>query len=298
MSLLFLLMNLHLFFISNEKPDPCHAILPIVSLFDPMIAHCVSAFAQLRAESRHSAELVSQLIRGEYVRILREEGPWVWVRTEHGYEGFTRMEQLSIHEGDLPDFLFLHRLKKTRFQGKNPNQQYLELEGTLSMITKPEYDGIDLTAYTDLSSPPPFSASLLSQQAMDLLTVPYVWGGKTAFGLDCSGLIQFLFQKQGYSFPRDAWQQAETGLVIPVNETRLQFEEGDLLFFQHPGKRIHHVAISLGGSRYIHASEWVRVNSLNEQDPDFLKERRDTFINAKRIQPETLVPLLDSFRKL
>jgi hypothetical protein len=263
-----------------------------------MIAHCVSAFAQLRAEARHSAELVSQLIRGEYVRILSEEGPWVWVRTEHGYEGFTRMEQLSIHEGGLPDFLFLHRLKKTRFPGENLNTQVLELEGTLSMITKPEDDGFDQTAYTDLSSPPPFSARLMTQQAMNLLTVPYVWGGKTVFGLDCSGLVQFLFQEQGYSFPRDAWQQAETGLEIPVNETRLEFEEGDLLFFQHPGKKIHHVAISLGGSRYIHASEWVQINSLNEQDPDFRKERRDTFINAKRIQPETLVSLLDSFSKL
>jgi cell wall-associated NlpC family hydrolase len=166
------------------------------------------------------------------------------------------------------------------------------------MITKPEDDGFDQTAYTDLSSPPPFSARLMAEQAMNLLTVPYVWGGKTAFGLDCSGLVQFLFQKQGYSFPRDAWQQAEKGKEISFDHSKPEFEEGDLLFFQHPGKKIHHVAISLGGSRYIHASEWVQINSLNEQNTDFRKERRDTFINAKKIQPETLVSLLDSFRKL
>lgn len=261
-----------------------------------MIAHCVSAFAQLRAEARHSAELVSQLIRGEYVRILKEEGPWVWVRTEHGYEGFTRMEQLRFVSEESLAFRSLHRLQKTRYHQANTLHQILEPEGTL-MLGTDSSDDTDAD-FVNLSSPPSFSARLMAQQAMNLLTVPYVWGGKTAFGLDCSGLVQFLFQEQGYSFPRDAWQQAETGLDIPVNETRLKFEEGDLLFFQHPGKKIHHVAISLGGSQYIHASEWVQINSLNEQDPDFRKERRDTFIYAKRIQPETLVPLLDSFRKL
>ena len=261
-----------------------------------MIAQCVSAYAQLRAEARHSAELVSQLIRGECIRILREEGPWVYIRTEHGYEGFTRMEQLRFRSEDPFYFRSLHRLQKTRFRQQNMPDQILEPEGTLILETELS-DDTD-SDFVDLSSPLSFSARLLAQQAMDLLTVPYVWGGKTAFGLDCSGLVQFLLHKQGYSFPRDAWQQAETGNQISFDIPAPEFEEGDLLFFQRPGKKVHHVAISLGGSRYIHASEWVRINSLNEQDSDFQKERRDTFIYAKRIQPETLVSMLDSFHKL
>lgn len=261
-----------------------------------MIAHCVSAYAQLRAEARHSAELVSQLIRGEFIRILREGGPWVLIRTEHGYEGFTRTEQLKIHSENSSSFRSLYRLKKTRFDQANSFDFTLEPEGTLLLKTDPaDHSDPD---FINLGDPHPFSACLMAKQAMHLLTVPYVWGGKTVFGLDCSGLIQFLFQKQGYSFPRDAWQQAESGIEISFDRADPQFEEGDLLFFQYPGKKVHHVAISLGGSRYIHASEWVRINSLREQDVDFQKERRDTLIHAKRIQPETLVSLLDSFSKL
>jgi hypothetical protein len=273
-----------------------HILMTIVALFCPMIAQCVSAYSQLRSEPRHSAELVSQLIRGECVRILREEGPWVWIRTEHGYEGYTRTDQLAFFSEMPLHFQSLHRLKKTRYDAENTFHQILKPEGTLILGTDSS-DNMD-PDFINLSFPLPFCSQHLAQQAMNLLTVPYVWGGKTAFGLDCSGLVQFLFQKQGYSFPRDAWQQAEKGKEIPFDHSKPEFEAGDLLFFQHPEKKVHHVAISLGGSRYIHASEWVRINSLNELDTDFQKERKDTFINAKKIQPETLVSLLDSFRKL
>ena len=259
-----------------------------------MIAQCVSAFAQMRADARHSAELVSQLIRGECVWILREEGPWVWIQTEYGYEGFCRSEQLSILAEEATIFQYLYRLQKTRLPFHS--QQIMEPEGSLILRSKPMVD-VEMD-YIDLSAPPAFSPRLMAQQAMDLLTVPYVWGGKTVFGLDCSGLVQFLFQKQGYSFPRDAWQQAKSGEEISFDSSNPTFEEGDLLYFQHPGKKVHHVAISLGGSRYIHSSEWVRINSLNDQDPDFQPERRETLIYAKRIQPKPLVSLLDSFRLL
>ncbi len=271
--------------------------LPIVLLFGPMIAQCVPAYAQLRAEPRHSAELVSQLICGELVRVLKEDGPWVLIRTEHGYEGFTRTEQIQFHSDPI-NYSTLHRLQKTEIRKENTPFQKLEPEGSIFLNYILKTEAKSDTDIFDITFPPLFSSQTLANQAMRLLTVPYVWGGKTVFGLDCSGLVQFLFQKQGYSFPRDAWQQAEIGLDISFDSSKPEFEPGDLLFFQNPGKKVHHVAISLGGSRYIHASEWVRINSLHEADADFKKERKETLVNAKRIQPETLVSLLDSFRKL
>jgi gamma-D-glutamyl-L-lysine dipeptidyl-peptidase len=263
-----------------------------------MIAQCVTAYAQLRAEARHSAELVSQLIQGECVRIIREEGPWDRVQTEDGYEGFTRSEQLAIISEHPSSFQSLHRLQVTR-TGKNDSAQpILQSEGSLILSCDSLAESVKDPQYTVLSSPLPFNAGMMAQHAMNLLTIPYVWGGKTAFGFDCSGLVQFLFHKQGFSFPRDAWQQAENGREIVFDHSKPEFEEGDLLFFQHPAKKVHHVAISIGGSQYIHASEWVRINSLNEHDSNFQKERRDTFVYAKRTQSETLISLLDSFRKL
>lgn len=261
-----------------------------------MIAQCISAFAQMRGDASHLSELVSQLIRGECVWVLRDSHPWVWIQTEYGYVGFCRSEQLSILSEEATTFQYLYRLQKTKLPFHSHLLQILEPEGSLILSSKPLVD-VEMD-YIDISGPLPFSARLMAQQAMNLLTVPYVWGGKTVFGLDCSGLVQFLFQKQGYSFPRDAWQQAEQGLDISFDASKPEFEPGDLLYFQNPGKRIHHVAISLGGNKYIHASEWVRINSLYEEDADFQKDRKETFVHAKRIQPETLVSLLDSFRKL
>jgi cell wall-associated NlpC family hydrolase len=264
-----------------------------------MIAQCIVAYAQVRSEARHASELVTQIILGEIVCILFVDGPWIRIKTEHGYEGFTRNEQFGVMGSGKYFPVDLLRLNSTSKSKTLSGLPFLCLEGSFIW---PGADAMPIQFKANqtrsIANPMPFNPGLLAKQARNYLNIPYVWGGKTSIGLDCSGLVQSLFQNQGYAFPRDAWQQAEIGSIVDFRKENPSFKKGDLLFFCHPGKKIHHVAVSLGGSDYIHASEWVMINSLNPESALFNQERADSFVVAKRISDSDLISLFDSFKKL
>jgi len=265
-----------------------------------MIAQCIAAYAQLRPEPRHASELVSQIILGEPVQVLATEGAWIKILTEHNYEGFTRTEQFRFlsKEPDFPKELF--RLASTLSLKTISGNPYTCFEGSLIFDGNETgfLPGFPANELIDITNSIRFDPQLMATQSKSLLNTPYVWGGKTAFGLDCSGLVQFLLQKQGYSFPRDAWQQSEIGSEVKFNSEKPEFTKGDLLYFQNPGKRIHHVAVSLGGSEYIHSSDWVRVNSFDPSKREFVRERFETLCLAKRLKTKDLLSLFESFKRL
>ena len=255
------------------------------------IASCICAFAQLRAEASHRAELVSQLKYGEPVRIHSRSGDWAKICTEHGYEGHVRMPQLKIMSHFSPENLHLTSLEFSREKG---------LPNSAGSFVWENFNPSETQAvgFIPAKFPSGFSEIMLADTCLNFLDVPYVWGGKTQWGLDCSGLVQLVVNLQGYSFPRDAWQQAEVGTSIQFNPANPSFEKGDILFFKEAGKNIHHVAVSLGGKKFIHASEWVRINSFSENDPDFAPDRLRTLCLAKKIGPADLKTLWDSIGNL
>lgn len=249
-----------------------------------MIGICIPQFAQLRREPQHSAELVSQIIKGEWLKILEQQGAWCRVRTEHGYDGWTRTGQFDqALELDLAH-------KKIQFHGDSISFS------THSVALKPDSD-LESEG-NSLPEHPVWRADVFVEQCVRFLDVPYVWGGKTPHSLDCSGLVQLAMNLVGFSFPRDAWQQAESGTLQPILPDFSNLEPGDLLFFQRDDKKVHHVAVSLGGDQYIHASEWVRVNSLDSSKPDFVQDRFDTLKHCIKIKEASLRPLCQTFRDL
>jgi cell wall-associated NlpC family hydrolase len=102
----------------------------------------------------------------------------------------------------------------------------------------------------------------LIARVRSLLGVPYLWGGRTALGFDCSGFVQQVMAEQGVSLPRDAWQQYRVGRALSSGE---HSGPGDLLFFAAPRSRPSHVGIALGGAYYAHARGRVLIGST---DPD------------------------------
>lgn len=255
------------------------------------IAICQCAFAQLRAEPLHKSELVSQLKYGEPVRILSQSGDWAKIRTEHGYEGHVRTPQLQIMAHLSPENLHLASLEFSQENGLPHSAGSFIWENSFPHETP-------LTNIISGKNPSGFTGIMLADTCLKFLDVPYVWGGKTQWGLDCSGLVQLAVNLQGYSLPRDAWQQAEVGTSIQFDPANPSFEKGDILFFKEEGKNIHHVAVSLGGQQFIHASEWVRINSFSETDPDFAPDRLRTLCLAKKIGPADLQTLWDSIGSL
>lgn len=102
----------------------------------------------------------------------------------------------------------------------------------------------------------------VAQLTMQWLNAPYLWGGRTPFGVDCSGFVQVVFKMMGVNLLRDAWLQAGQGMKV---KTLQQAECGDLAFFTHKKRKITHVGILLGPSQIVHASGKVRIDAIDDE---------------------------------
>lgn len=127
----------------------------------------------------------------------------------------------------------------------------------------------------------------LRSVAFSYLNAPYQWGGKSPFGIDCSGFVQMVFRIGGYPLYRDAWQQANQGK--PIGEFS-DARPGDLLFFQNEKGAINHVGIALPEDKIIHASGRVRVDQCSEAGIYSAEKRVIThrFSHTRRILAEAL----------
>ena len=108
--------------------------------------------------------------------------------------------------------------------------------------------------------------------------IPYLWGGNSSKGNDCSGFTQTVFDAAGYQLPRDARQQAKLGIDININDAK----PGDLLFFGD-GQKVTHVGISLGKMDFIHQGGKVDVHSLDTTSDRYNDYRKQAFMFTKRI---------------
>jgi len=102
----------------------------------------------------------------------------------------------------------------------------------------------------------------LAENAFMYLNAPYLWGGRSPFGIDCSGFTQIIYKLNGFPLPRDASQQAEIGATLSFIE---ESESGDLAFFDNEEGKIIHVGIMLANNKIIHASGKVRIDKIDHQ---------------------------------
>ncbi|MBN1826354.1 MAG: C40 family peptidase [Candidatus Eisenbacteria bacterium] len=244
--------------------------------------------------------LVTQAILGERLTLLDDDGAdWLPVRVEDGYVGFAHRGTLAEARQDRrtdrePSPLIRIETRRALIHAV-PSETSLPVREAvfgsilLSRARRGGWTGVELPdgavgwvrneecAPTDGSKGKPAPRRIV-ETARIFLGVPYLWGGTSTFGIDCSGLVQRVFGAWGIRLPRDADLQCR--VAAPLREGARR-REGDLLFFG--GDRVTHVAVSLGGAQLIHASGWVRVQSLRPDSPSYRKDLRESYRGAGRI---------------
>ena len=229
---------------------------------------CTLNIIPLRKEAKDTSEMVSQLLFGDHFKILETKMQWLYIQMAFdGYQGW--IDKKQIQEISLDFFNLLEK--------ETPVYQY-DLLNSITLNDQslmPISFGARLPLYKDnsitinnlkysidsevITEKQP--KSNLVETAFNYLNAPYLWGGKSPFGIDCSGFTQMVYRINGYKLYRDASQQAKQGEVLSFIE---ESEPGDLAFFDNSDGFITHVGIILANNYIIHASGRVRLDRLDQ----------------------------------
>jgi len=229
---------------------------------------CKVAIAPVRAEASDRGEMTTQLLFGEMADLQEEQGAWIRVKSKpDNYEGWVDKKQMELWAGKTKqkEYVLATSLYKTTTDGiRTVNvpagsmlRDFSKGKYTVSGKDKWTYSG-RVTKITKQ-----YSRKNLESAAGIFIGAPYLWGGRTPFGVDCSGLVQQLFRFAGISLPRDAWQQAMDGKEVPFQKIKF----GDLAFFRNPEGRIVHVGIIWNpkNKQILHASGEVRIDRIEPE---------------------------------
>lgn len=229
---------------------------------------CLLPVVPMRKEPSHRSEMVSQLLFGEYAVAEEEKEDFVRVKCVYDdYEGWVQANQLTA-VSDTKD--------TTTFIGSAQGEVLINGHLKTISIGSPVYKAGEEMHYGStvvkyLATPGNLWNSKdhkdkpktrLEEICLRYLYTPYLWGGKSVYGIDCSGFAQQVFKLFGVKLLRDAYLQATQGDVVSgIEEIKL----GDLAFFQNEAGRIVHVGIILEKAKIVHASGRVRIDTIDKE---------------------------------
>ncbi len=264
-----------------------------------------NSVGNLRGLPSHSSELVSQAVLGTKLKILKREGEWYLVQTPDDYiswidhggihvmeeSGFNDYFKSSYIFTDTYGFSYTDELKKdvvsdivmgSKLNVVGLRNDFYEVsypDGRLALIEKNKL--LKENAFDKYKN----DKNNLLEYSKKLIGIPYLWGGTSTKGFDCSGFTKTLYSMNGYVIPRDASQQINEGLTVDSLRDWSNLQVGDLLFFgyERDGRtRIDHVAMWVGDNKFIQASKNVRINSVDELSEDYDKYHMEKYIKSKR----------------
>lgn len=230
-----------------------------------MFGICNLAIIPLRKEPNDRSEMVSQALFGDHFEILENQKQWLKIKLHFdGYEGWIDSKQIKIINAKQFDLLneteLEFNLDLVAYISDNENSLSLVTIGSTLSFLNVESINLEKLYFDGLKIAGIKSKSAIVETAFLYLNAPYLWGGKTPFGIDCSAFTQMTYKLNGYKLFRDASQQASQGEVLSFIE---ECEPGDLAFFDNDEGKIIHVGIILEHNYIIHASGKVRIDRLD-----------------------------------
>ena len=230
---------------------------------------CIKNFISVHKTTKASSEQITQLIFGDTYTIISKSKDKKWLFIENlfdNYQGWIALEQHRV----LSEQTFID-MKKNTFPICADLKGLVEFEGKKFEISLgsslPYYKNGSISIDGKIGSftgnttviPRKFTSDILLSTSKLCLNIPYLWGGKNAFGYDCSGFVQTVYKTFGVFLPRDSGQQIKLGEEIKLADAKV----GDLAFFHENGKIVH-VGIVIEGNKIIHASKKVKINKLDK----------------------------------
>ena len=270
--------------------------------------------ANLRGDSRHSAELVTQATLGTPIKILKSTPGWSLIQTPEGYISWVDNGGIvSLTDAEFLDWksadkiIYLNPYGKS-YESADKNSQVisdlvagniLELVGEQNNFLEIKYPGgqkafidkVDAMPYLDWVASVDQSGEDLVATSKTLMGLPYLWGGTSPKGVDCSGFTKTIFFLNGLIIPRDASQQIHTGELVDSTKNFENLLPGDLLFFgkkatDTTSERVVHVGMWIGDQKFIHAMGNVHISNMDTTSVDFDKYNYDRYLRTKRISKQ------------
>ncbi len=266
----------------------------------------------MREEPKFWTEMVTQALLGTPVRVVDKQD-WVKIQTPDGYLGWVHrtavvpMDSLQLNAWNRAEkvivtshagFVQSAPSKKSsnigdvvagdRFKWISTKKGFFEVEypnGQIGWVSK-ELAMKESDWRKQLQQD---EASIL-QIAYSLLGVPYLWGGMSSKGMDCSGYVRNVLYMHDIIIPRDASQQAKVGQRIEIAPDYSNLQPGDLIFFgtkatEDKKERVSHVGISLGGAQFLHSQGYIYVSSFLPTDKEFDEFNLSRLLYAQRVLP-------------
>lgn len=235
------------------------------------IGICELAYIPMRVGLSHKTEMISQLLFGELFEILIARNDWVKIRLLHDdYEGWVEESVITVVEEDslvkehFLDYIVCSESIVIRMNNENicipsgskiPASTNIHGHFTISNRKYTVPANLNNNQSSDLRK-------TIIESALSMLNTPYLWGGRTSWGTDCSGFSQFLYSIAGIQIPRDASQQVNKGKTLSfISEA----QPGDLAFFDNEEGIITHVGIIFDHGKIIHASGKIKIDTIDHQ---------------------------------
>ena len=285
--------------------------LPEAELEDKIYGIVEVSVCNIRYSPRHSGELASQALMGTPVKILeREDNGWLLIQTPDQYIAWVdRGAITTINKEQLAHWEASPKIIYTRSYGvaySEPNVNAATVSDVVAgciIEVQGEKDGFyqvlfadnrkgfvaknEASIYNKWLSGLNTTEESLDKTSKRLMGVPYLWGGTSFKGVDCSGFTKTVYFLNGIMLPRDASQQVMVGETVDKSGNWADLKTGDLLFFgekrEDGSERVVHVAMWLGNGEFIHASDKVTISSMNATAPNFDAYNFKRYLRAKRI---------------